>query len=193
MITRLTAGVVAASVVLLSASAAVLGHVRPSASAARLTGSVTVSISSPRLKHWGVPGGRAAFVPAADRSAEAARIRTASSASALCAAIRAASGKDPHLAMATLDGDASLEHRSGDEELMSFVVIVRNPSAATRGSLFVCSGPAFAMMSRGAYPNERYYRASADHRLQWKSGPLILHPGERVPVRFTWNVDASSW
>lgn len=193
MVTRLTAGVATASVVLLCAPAAVLGHALPTAASARLTGSVTVSISSPRLKHWGVPGGLAAFVPAADRSAQAERIRKASGASALCAAISAASGEDPHIPTATLDGDANLEHRSGDEELMTFVVVVRNPSVATRGSLYVCSEPAFAMMSRGPYPNERYYRANADHRLQWKSGPLTLRPGERVPVRFTWNVDASNW
>jgi hypothetical protein len=186
-----------AAVLTLVLSAASLGasaqsHASPSSSA-RLTGTITVSIGSTRLKHWGMPGAEAAFVPDEDRSPYAARIRAAASARELCAALAAASGKDSRIATTAIDGDGSFQHRSGDEAFMTFILVVAKPAAQPRGSLYVCSRPAFAMMSRGAYPRERFHQVAPIHRLDWKSPPLVLHPGESLPVHFTWSVDASSW
>jgi hypothetical protein len=188
-----SAGAAALAFVLSLAPPTALGQRRAPSGVARIAGTITVTIGSVRLKHWGVPGADAAFVPDSDRSVYALRIRSASSASGLCSALQQAHGRDPSIASAMVDGDGNFEHRSGDAELMSFVVIVPHPTAAPHGSLYVCSRPAFAMLSRGAYPNERFYQAAAVHVLVWRSDTLTLHRGERLPVRLAWNVDASSW
>ncbi len=181
------------ALVLSTASLGASARSRASSAPARLTGTITVSVRSTRLKHWGMPGAEAAFVPDADRSPYAVRIRAAASARGLCAALAAASGKDSRISTTSIDGDGSFQHRSGDEALMTFVLVVARPAAAPRGSLYVCSRPAFAMMSRGAYPRERFHQVAAIHRLDWRSPPLVLRPGESLPLHFAWSVDASSW
>lgn len=183
----------ALSVLLASTCVIALGAPHAQPAAADLTGHITVRISSPRLKHWGLPGGHAAYVPATDHSAVADAIRTAPSALALCAALSAAKGMDPHIVLVPIDGDGDFEHRSGDAESMRFEVVIPNPTQARTGSLFVCSRPAFAMMTRGAYPDELYYKVNHRHVFAWRSGPLKLRPGKTVPLRFSWNIDASSW
>lgn len=160
---------------------------------ARIEGTISVTITGTRVKHWGVPGVDAAFVPDADRSAYAERIRSAASAQALCEALSAASGRDGRIASGSADGDGNLEHRSGDEEILRLIVIVPQRQPATRGSLYVCSPPVLAMMSQGAYPSERFYQIGAERRLWWKGYRLSLRPGESVPVHLTTSVDASGW
>jgi len=178
---------------LTTAAPSAFGRALASSNAARLEGTITVIMNSTRVKHWGVPGADAAFVPDSDRTAYAARIRAGSSASELCSALHAADGRDSRIAFISVDGDGNFEHRSGDVELMSFALVIENPAATPRGALYVCTKPAFAMMSRGAYPDERFYEASADHVFDWKSTPLTLRSGESLPVRLTWNIDASDW
>ncbi|MGH8148435.1 MAG: hypothetical protein ACRETB_00450, partial [Steroidobacteraceae bacterium] len=158
-----------------------------------IEGTITVTVDSARLKHWGIPGATAAFVPDTDHSADAARIRDASGAPQLCAALEAAEGNDSGIAIAAIDGDGNAEHHSGEQELMSFAVTVPREASGSHGSLYICSQPAFAMMSRGAYPREHFYRASDDHVVEWKSGPLALHPGSSIRLRLAWNIDASTW
>lgn len=165
----------------------------PVSAAARIEGTITVTIDSARLKHWGMPGATAAFVPDADQGPYASRIRDAAGAPELCAALEAASGKDSRIAIAAIEGDGNSEHRSGDEEMLSFALLIGDAASSPHGSLYVCSNPAIAMMSRGAYPRERFYRASDDHVVEWKSRPLTLHPGGVLPLRFSWNIDASTW
>lgn len=160
---------------------------------ARIEGTISVTITGTRVKHWGVPGVDAVFVPDADRSAYAERIRSAASAQALCQALSAADGHDGRIASGSADGDANLDHRSGDEEILRFVVTVPPLRPAMRGGLYVCSPPVFAMMSRGTYPSERFYQIGAGPRLWWKGYRLSLRPGESVPVHLTTSVDASGW
>lgn len=190
---RLAAGLAALSLTWLTASADPGQHppALPSA-AARIDGTIAVTINATRLKHWGVPGADAAFVPDTDRSAYAESIRAAAGALALCSALSAASGRDRSIASAPVDGDANLEHRSGDEELMTFVVTLAD-AKPTRGTLYICSQPVFAMMSRGAYPRESFYQVSAARNLWWSGYRLSLRPGERASVHLTASVDASDW
>jgi hypothetical protein len=183
----------ALALVLTAAPPAAFARVPGSLDPSRIEGTITVIMNATRVKHWGVPGADAAFVPDTDRTTYAARIRAASSASALCAALHTATGGDSSIASTSIDGDGSFEHRSGDVELMTFALVVDDPAATVHGSLYVCTHPAFATMSRGAYPDEQFYRASADHVHEWKNGPLTLHPGESLPVRLVWSIDASRW
>ncbi len=192
---RLAAGLAALPILGLAASPA-LGQHSSSGSArgpTRIEGTISVTISATRLKHWGVSGADAAFVPDGDGSAYAERIRSASSARALCDALSAADGRDRRIANASVVGDASLEHRSGDEELMRFVVILPNPEPATAGTLYICSQPVFAMMSRGAYPSESFYQVGEATSLWWRRYRLALRPGETVSVHLTASIDASEW
>jgi hypothetical protein len=188
-----TAWGAALALLLTAASPSALGRAPSSSSPARIEGTITVVMNATRVKHWGVPGAQAAFVPVTDHTTYAARIRAASSASELCSALHAADGRDSNIASTSVDGDGNFEHRSGDVELMSFALVIDNPAVTPHGSLYVCTHPAFAMMSRGAYPDEQFYRASADHVREWKSGPLTLHSGESLPVSLAWNVNASNW
>ncbi len=176
---------------LVLAAARALGQMEPDA-AARIEGSVSVTVSATRLKHWGVPGAEAVFVPDADRSAFAERIRSARGPRALCAALPAAAARDPRIASASVDGDSSLDHRSGDEEIMSFLVVA-NARFGTRGTLYVCSHPAFALMSRGAYPGESFYQVGEAQTLWCASARLALRPGASLPVRLAESLDASEW
>jgi hypothetical protein len=175
-----------------AAGATVLALLGLAPAAASVAGTITVTISATRLKHWGIPGADAAFVPDADQSAYAVHIRTASRPRALCDALHAAAGRDHTIASASIDGDANLDHRSGDEEQMSFLLTVANDAVAGRGILYICSRPVFAMMSKGAYPTESFYQSSAEHRLS-ANRRLSLHPGENDPVHLTASVDASQW
>ncbi len=191
---RVAAALVALSLLGLRALPAVAhAQAAPGASEpARIEGTISVTINSSRLKHWGVPGGDAAFVPDADRTAEAERIRAASSAEALCKALSAMDGRDTAIAHASVDGDADLNHHSGDEELLRFVVVVPHAQPATHGRLYICSHPVFAMMSKGAYPTESFYQVSGQG--PWWSGYRVsLRPGERLPVHLTASLDASGW
>ena len=192
---RTAAGLVAPLLLGLSASPALGQHStsRLADGSARIEGTISVTISASRLKHWGVPGADAAFVPDADRSDYAERIRSAPGARALCKALSAADGNDRSIATASVDGDGNLEHRSGDEELMRFVVIVANATPATAGTLYICSHPVFAMMSRGAYPSESFYQVGDEPSLWWRRYRLSLRAGESVPVHLTAHIDASAW
>ncbi len=187
------AGLAALALTWLSPSAA-LGQPPPPppSEASRIDGTISVTINSTRLKHWGVPGAEAAFVPDADRSAYAERIRSAGSAPALCSALSDAVGRDSRIARTSVDGDANLDHRSGDEERMIFDVTIADPRL-TRGALYVCSQPVFAMMSEGAYPRESFYQVSAPRNLWWTGYRLSLRPGESTSVQLTASVDASDW
>lgn len=170
----------------------VVGQV-PASAPARIEGTISVTIDASRLKHWGVPGAEAAWVPDGDRTGFAARIRSASSAQAVCSALSAARGRDPRISSTSVDGDASLDHRSGDEELMSFALTVPDASRDARGVLYVCSHPVFAMMSTGDYPREGFYQVAGERTLWWTSDRLSLRPGASVPVRLTESLDASDW
>jgi hypothetical protein len=190
---RLAAGLAALSLTWLPPSPA-LGQHPPALpnGPSRIDGTIAVTINATRLKHWGVPGADAAFVPDVDRSAYAERIRAAATARALCSALSAAAGRDRSIASAPVDGDANLDHRSGDEELMTFIVIIAD-AKPTRGTLYVCSQPVFAMMSQGAYPRERFYQVGTERNLWWTGYRLSLRPGESTLVRLTASVDASDW
>ncbi len=185
---------IALSLLGLCASSAV-GHAQPASGAsapARIEGTLSVTINSSRLKHWGVPGGEVAFVPDGDRTAEAERIRSASSAQALCKALSATDGRDVRIARALIDGDADLNHHSGDEELLRFVVVVPDVQPGTRGRLYICSNPVFAMMSKGTYPSESFYQVSGQGPW-WRGYRVSLRSGETLPVQLMASVDASGW
>ncbi|MGB6451350.1 MAG: hypothetical protein WBE92_11410 [Steroidobacteraceae bacterium] len=190
---RLAVGLAALSLTSLPPAPA-LGQQPPALpnGASRIDGTIAVTINATRLKHWGVPGADAAFVPDADRSTYAARIRAAASARALCSALSDATGRDRSIASAPVDGDANLDHRSGDEELMTFVVTIAE-AKPTRGALYICSQPVFAMMSQGGYPRESFYQVGAARSLWWTGYRLSLRPGESTPVHLTASVDASGW
>ncbi len=165
----------------------------PASSTARIEGTISVTISSTRLKHWGIPGATAAFVSDADRSAFAQRIRSARSAAALCGALSNARGRDSGIATASVDGDANLDHRSGDEELMRFVLIAAEVAPSTPGALYICSDPVFALMSKGAYPSESFYQVGNEQDPWWTVYRVSIRPGENVPVHVTARIDASGW
>jgi hypothetical protein len=162
------------------------------ADAATIDGRLDVSITSPALKHWGISAAAAAFLPDTDRSDYAQRIRAAASAEALCAALAQAGGRDPAMASARVDGDGNLEHRSGDEMRLVFVIGIAQLAAPARGAVYVCSAPILALIGRGSYPDERFENADG-HRLRWVSQALTLHPGEVTRVLGTASVDASQW
>lgn len=164
---------------------------RSPAQAAGIDGTITVSIASPTLKHWGVPGAEAAFVADSDQSLLARALRESSSEEALCAAIGRAAARDS-AGTATADGDGRLDHRSGDEMRLSFSITVPGIAAATPGMLWVCTRPIVAYVSRGSYPQERFERAGV-RRLSWKARRVTLRPGERARVSLTASVDASEW
>lgn len=161
-------------------------------SGAVIDGALDVSITGPALKHWGIPGAIAAFVPDTDRSGYARGIRDATNAGELCAALSRVSGRDPAIASARAEGDGSLEHRSGDEMQIEFRIGVAQLAAAARGAVYVCSNPIVAVIGRGDYPDERFVRV-ADQRLRWLSPKLTLHPGQEVRVHGTASLDASQW
>ena len=165
----------------------------PAGASARIEGTISVTIDGTRLKHWGVPGAEAAWVPDADRSDFAARIRSATSAGVVCDALTAARGRDPSIVRAAVDGDANLDHRSGDEELMSFALIVWNARPGERGVLYVCSDPAFVMMSEGDYPRESFYQVAGERTAWWTSDRLSIRSGATIPVRLVERIDASMW
>ena len=180
---------------LLAASLAMLLALLPvvaRADGAAIDGTLDVSITSPALKHWGIPAAAAAFVPDTDRSGYAQRIRAAADAEALCPALAEAGVHDPAIASARVDGDGNLEHRSGDEMRLVFRIGVAQLRAPARGTVYVCSSPIIAVIGRGSYPDERFENA-AGHRLRWVSPPLTLHPGEMARVPGTASVDASQW
>jgi len=157
-----------------------------------IDGALDVTITSPALKHWGISAAAAAFVPDADRSGYAQRIRAADGAEALCPALAQAEVRDPAIASVRVDGDGNLEHRSGDEMRLAFRIGVAELAAPARGAVYVCSSPILAVIGRGSYPDERFENA-AGHRLSWVSPPLTLHPGEVARVLGTATVDASQW
>ena len=159
---------------------------------AAIDGMLAVSVTSPTLKHWGISAAAAAFVPDADRSDYARRIRAASSAQALCPALAAAGGRDPAIASAKADGDGNLEHRSGDEMRLAFRIDVARLGAPARGTVYVCSSPMLVVIARGSYPDERLENAEG-HSVRWVSAPLTLHPGEVARLLGTASVDASQW
>lgn len=156
-----------------------------------LDGRLSVSIASPSLKHWGVPGGEAAFVPDSDHGALAQAIREASSSDALCTALERAAA-DTAIATAPVDGDGNLEHRSGDQTFLTFHMVLSALSAPTAGIVCACSDPIVAMLSRGSYPEERFQPAG-EHRLSWNCRRLMLRPSEHASVLLTATVDASAW
>jgi hypothetical protein len=157
-----------------------------------IEGKLDVSITSPALKHWGIPAAAAAFVPDTDRSDDAQRIRSAADAEALCPALAQAQVRDPAIASARVDGDGNLEHRSGDEMRLVFRIGIAQLAAPAHGAVYICSSPILAVIGRGSYPDERFEN-SAGHRLRWVSPPLTLHPGEVARVLGTTSVDASQW
>lgn len=159
----------------------------------RIEGSLTITVIGTRVKHWGVPRAEAVFVLASDTSVYAARIRSAPTARALCAALDAARGKDERIATAPIDGDGNLEHRSGDEELMTFAMSIPVGPHGARGTLHICAAPFVAMMSNGAYPRESFYQVSSGHTLFLPAERLILSPGRPRPVHLSADVDASRW
>ncbi len=163
-----------------------------SSASAIIDGTIAVSIASPTLKHWGVPAAEAVFVPASDQSASAQAIRSARDADALCDAIARAVGRDPAIAAAPVDGDGDLQHRSGDVASLSFRLTISGAASSTRGALYLCSRPIIAVVSRGAYPNERFEPAEG-HRLSWQERPVDIHPGQETRVNGTASLDASQW
>lgn len=177
---------------LLLALAPALASRADGADRAAIVGTVDVSVTSPALKHWGIPDARAAFLPDADRSAYARRVRAAVDAHALCDALAQASGRDPAMAMARVDGDGNLEHRAGDVMRLEFRIEVARLTAAARGIVYLCSSPILAVVGRGSYPDERFERVEG-HRFRWVSRPLTLDPGEEARVVDAASVDASGW
>jgi len=172
-----------------------LSRARPAAprpDAAAISGLLDVSITGPALKHWGIAGATAVFVPDTDRSAFARRIRNASGPDALCAALTAAEGRDAAIRSARADGDGDLEHRAGEQMQLAFRIDVSRLAAALRGVVYVCSSPILAVLGRGEYPYERF-ESVADQRFRWMSAPLTLHPGEAAHVAGTASIDASQW
>ncbi|HUN25720.1 MAG TPA: hypothetical protein VMU67_05375 [Steroidobacteraceae bacterium] len=163
------------------------------ATAARIVATISLTVQADNLKHWGASAAFAAFVPDDDRSAYARAIRAASDARALCGALTAAARADPLVASSAVSGDGNINHRSGDEEKLDFVIDVASPTPVTHGALYVCSQPLVAILSRGAYPDERFHQASADHRLQWHRADLALRRGAVVAVHFLSSIDASDW
>jgi len=159
---------------------------------ATIAGTLDVSVTSPALKHWGVPSVAAAFVPDADHGAYAQRIRSSVDADALCAALAQVEGNDPAIASAHAEGDGDLEHRSGDEMRLVFRIGIEQLAAPARGLVYVCSSPIVAVVSRGNYPDERF-EAAGEHRIRWVSRPLTLRPGEEARVLGTASIDASQW
>lgn len=176
-------------------SAPQVGHAADASAPARepatIDGTVSVSIQSSTLKHWGVPAAEAAFVPDSDASGVARAIREASGTAALCAAIERA-GVDTVIATAPVDGDGNFEHRSGDETRLAFRLVVRASAPATAGRLYICSRPVVAIVSRGNYPDERFLPADG-HRLSWSGRRIALRPGEHAQVHLTASIDASQW
>ena len=164
----------------------------PRSGAAMIAGRLDVSLTGPALKHWGISAVTAAFVPDADRSSYAGRIREAENAGALCAALGDAGARDAAIAVARVDGDGDLEHRSGDEMQLAFRIDVPRLPAAARGVVYVCSSPIVAVMARGGYPNERF-EPVADRRFRWMSAPLTVHSGETTRIVGMASVDASQW
>jgi hypothetical protein len=159
---------------------------------AAIDGTLDVSISSPALKHWGIAAVAAAFLPDADGSGDAQRVRAAADAGALCAALERAGGRDAALASVRVDGDGNLEHRSGDEMQLVFRIRLARLAAPVRGVMYVCSSPIVAVVARGGYPEERFERV-ATHRFRWVSRPLALAPGGEAHVLATVSIDASQW
>ncbi|MGH8261158.1 MAG: hypothetical protein ACREUG_15860 [Steroidobacteraceae bacterium] len=151
---------------------------------------MSVSILSSSLKHWGIPAAEAAFVPDSDSSPPARAIRAATGAAALCAAIEAAHS-DASVATGPAEGDGNLEHRSSDEARLEFRIAVPAASA-TSGHVYLCSVPVVAIVSRGAYPDERFVRAEG-HRLSWIGRRIALHRGEHAHLHLTSSIDASRW
>lgn len=164
----------------------------PRPGGAAIHGTLAVSIVGPALKHWGISAVTAAFVPDTDRSAYARRIRAASDADALCAALTGADGRDASIASAHAEGDGDLQHRSGDEMQLAFRIEVPRLEAAAHGSVYICSSPILAVVARGGYPDERFERI-ADQRFRWRSAPLTLHPGEAAHIAGAASIDASNW
>jgi len=164
----------------------------PGAPSAIIEATITVSIVSPTLKHWGVPAAQAVFVPDSDQSASARAIRSAADPQTLCEAIERAAGRDPAIAAAPVDGDGDLEHRSGDVARLSFRLEVSGVASSTQGNLSLCSDPIIAVVSRGTYPNERFERPEG-HRLSWQERRISLHPGQKTRVNGTTSLDASQW
>ncbi|MGH8227238.1 MAG: hypothetical protein ACREU3_04915 [Steroidobacteraceae bacterium] len=202
----LAARTLVAGAALLSLSWAVIAAAPPRSTgapeAARIEGSLTITVIGPRVKHWGVPRAEAVFVPASDTSVYAARIRSAPTARALCAALDASKGKDERIATAPIDGDGNLEHRSGDQELMTFAMSIPvgihstqgiHGTHGARGTLHICAAPFVAMMSNGAYPRESFYQVSSGHTLFLPAERLIVSPGKPLPVHLSADVDASRW
>lgn len=159
---------------------------------ASIDGTLSVSIHSPTLKHWGIPAADAAFVREADKSRYARAIRGAANAAVLCAAIERAAGADDAIATAPVDGDGDFEHRSGDEAQLVLRFRVSGVATATLGRLYICSHPVVAVVSRGRYPNERF-ESAGDHRVSWISRRISLRPGEPAHVHLTASIDASQW
>ncbi|MGH8220765.1 MAG: hypothetical protein ACREUT_19705 [Steroidobacteraceae bacterium] len=157
-----------------------------------IDGTLEVSVTGPALKHWGIPGAAAAFVPDADHSRYAQRIRVAANADELCTALAQAGGRDAAIASARVDGDGDLEHRSGDEMRLELRIGIAHLAAAARGIVYICSDPIVAVIARGNYPDERFVGV-AGQRFRWASPPLTLHRGKKARVRGTASVDASRW
>lgn len=182
----------AASLLLSAAISLAASSVLARSAGATIAGTLDVSVTSPALKHWGVPSVAAAFVPDADDGAYAQRIRSSVDADALCAALARAEGHDPAIASVQAEGDGDLEHRSGDEMRLVFRIGVGHLAAPARGIVYVCSSPIVAVVSRGNYPDERF-EAVGEHRFRWVSRPLTLRPGEDARVLGMASIDASQW
>jgi hypothetical protein len=159
---------------------------------ASIAGAIVVAIHSASLKHWGVPGAQAAFVPDSDESDSARDARAAADGDALCAVLSRLDGRDREIALATIDGDGDLEHRSGEEAHLRFTLTVAAIGRSTPGVLVVCSRPLVAVVGRGNYPDERFQTVEG-HRLWWPPRRLTLRPGEQTQVRLTADIDASDW
>ena len=165
----------------------------PAPTGARIVGAISLRVRADNLKHWGVPGAQAGFVPDDDRSAYARAIRAATGARELCRALESASGRDALVSAASTRGDGNLNHPSGDEVQLHFVINVARRAPITHGTLYVCSEPLFAILSRGAYPDERFYQAGAEHRVRLSRRALTLVHGAVVEVRLAASIDATGW
>lgn len=164
----------------------------PRAAHAAIAGNLAVSITGLALKHWGIPAASAAFVPDADHSAYAQRVRAADSADVLCAALASAERGDAAIASAPVDGDGNLEHRSGEQMQLTFRIDVPRLDKAARGVVYLCSSPVVAVIGRGSYPDERFERVAAQ-RLRWASPPFTVRPDGEAQVHGAASIDASQW